>query len=57
MVEAIAQGERGAYWSILNRIEKRFEAAHHARACHRASANGGDPDWTPIEIAPIEQSA
>jgi radical SAM superfamily enzyme YgiQ (UPF0313 family) len=27
LVEAIAQGERGAYWSILNRIEKRFAAA------------------------------
>ncbi len=27
LVEAIAQGERGAYWSILNRLEKRFEEA------------------------------
>ncbi|WP_429474057.1 hypothetical protein [Paraburkholderia sp. WSM4175] len=57
LVEAIAQGERGAYWSILNRIEKRFEAARDARGCHRTSADGGDADWTPIEVVPIEQSA
>jgi radical SAM superfamily enzyme YgiQ (UPF0313 family) len=27
LVEAIAQGERGAYWSILNRLEKRYVQA------------------------------
>ncbi|WP_241495949.1 tryptophanase [Paraburkholderia monticola] len=49
LVEAIAQGERGAYWSILNRIEKRFEAAHHnGHGGHCASAHGGEPEWAPI---------
>jgi tryptophanase len=56
LVEAIAQGERGAYWSILNRIEKRLEAAHNGRTCHNASTDGGEPEWAPIAVLPIEQS-
>jgi hypothetical protein len=59
LVEAIAQGERGAYWSILNRIEKRFEAAHahNGRGLHSACADGGAPEWTPIAVLPTEQTA
>ena len=34
LVEAIAAGERGAYWSILNRIERRF--AQQFEAAERA---------------------
>jgi radical SAM superfamily enzyme YgiQ (UPF0313 family) len=32
LVEAISQGERGAYWSILNRLEKRYAQAAAAAA-------------------------
>jgi len=35
LVEAIAQGERGAYWSILNRIEKRHEQAQSGKVVER----------------------
>jgi tryptophan 2-C-methyltransferase len=35
LVEAIAQGERGAYWSILNRIEKRHCQAREAPGMRR----------------------
>lgn len=31
LVEAVAQGERGAYWSILTRIEQRYAQAHRNR--------------------------
>ena len=42
LVEAIAQGERGAYWSILNRIEKRYmkEQAEKAAALAGAMESG-----------------
>jgi tryptophan 2-C-methyltransferase len=37
LVEAIAQGERGAYWSILNRLEKRYAQAEGRKpAAHRS---------------------
>ena len=38
LVEAIAQGERGAYWSILNRIEKRYAQAQARKAAEHRSA-------------------
>jgi tryptophan 2-C-methyltransferase len=57
LVEAIAQGERGAYWSILNRIEKRFEDAQKERERHSASADGSDTGWTGMAALPVAQSA
>ena len=37
LVEAIAQGERGAYWSILKRIEKRYAQAQGGAAVQHGS--------------------
>jgi radical SAM superfamily enzyme YgiQ (UPF0313 family) len=42
LVEAIEQGERGAYWSILNRIEKRYTQA-------RAAATGEQRVVIPVK--------
>ena len=39
LVEAIAQGERGAYWSILNRLEKRYAQAAAAAALEQRSSH------------------
>lgn len=37
LVEAIARGERGAYWSILNRIEKRFRREQAEKAAEQVT--------------------
>jgi radical SAM superfamily enzyme YgiQ (UPF0313 family) len=42
LVEAIEQGERGAYWSILKRIEKRYVQARDRRAAERAVESPAD---------------
>jgi hypothetical protein len=54
LVEAIAQGERGAYWSILNRLEKRYaQAAAQATGEQRGPRAVKAPDRAPEKSRPV----
>ncbi len=57
LVEAIAQGERGAYWSILNRIEKRFEQARKALEQRKPQPVKLARGWAQIAVLPVAENA